>query len=725
MGGECPIGNLYTDASRWQADADFAVMNSGGIRGPGWDKGPVRTSNLWEGLPYPNTLCTGVMSGLSVFRLMNFSTYMATYETAFTVFGDRLLQVSGMKYTYNTQLEGSRLISVEIYNRTTEEYEPLERLKLYKFASDSWMCSGFDPFPSLFGSELVMEGEIPGKIDPTLHYQAMVGYYLASLDEPYDTSIQGRLSNDTATKEYLDWIHTEENCKHGTYWIEKHLTCFPCPDTKNVVFTKERIEFDGDSGSTIVHSGRTEIINNEKFPIVIQRESSPSWIDFTSFSGTEKMTIGPGSSLPLEFTASAATLEAGTALGAISFAVLDGGNFPGCVGRDATFEVFIRISPQPELNKPESIRFVGLTLMSFALLTCLFCAFWVWRHREKRIVKAMQPQFLSMICAGNFIIALSIIPMSIEDEISSQDGRNMSCMATPWLLSTGFTLGILSLYAKLWRINQLFHGEQFRRVTITAKEVSAVCGVLFALDILLLLLWTLLDPLVWEIGHINDEPWNQYGACSSDTVGVILFALTAAFTVFILILACIQAYKARAISDEYSESRNLGIALFGWVEILLVGFPVLFLIEQDNTNAKYFLQVILVLCVSMSMQLIIFIPMMVHFWTHNKEAARRGPVARQDSRVRISGLAHSSTNFYSEVSIRSKAFEKEGSAESPSGDFSIPKQSRHSEFENKLGSVSEDSFVPSVAAGLATPEAAPEVGTQGADEEKKDLPESI
>lgn len=44
FGGECPIGNLHTDALRWYTGADFSFIQSGGIRGEGWPAGPVRVS---------------------------------------------------------------------------------------------------------------------------------------------------------------------------------------------------------------------------------------------------------------------------------------------------------------------------------------------------------------------------------------------------------------------------------------------------------------------------------------------------------------------------------------------------------------------------------------------------------------------------------------------------------------------------------------------------------
>jgi hypothetical protein len=46
FGGECSIGNLFTDALRWYTGADFAFDESGGTRGPGWPAGPVKVSGL-------------------------------------------------------------------------------------------------------------------------------------------------------------------------------------------------------------------------------------------------------------------------------------------------------------------------------------------------------------------------------------------------------------------------------------------------------------------------------------------------------------------------------------------------------------------------------------------------------------------------------------------------------------------------------------------------------
>lgn len=584
---------------------------------------------------------------MSIFRLLDYSTRIATFESTYSPLGDRLLQVSGMRYTYNTLLPAdektSRIVAIDIWDEATQSYLPLDRLKLYKFASDSWMCLGFEPYPSLLGAELVVEGEEAGVIGTVLHQQ-IVGDYVKELEAKeiiYDTRIQGRLVNKTDVTVPLDLLQTSNECEAGTHWIATKLSCIKCPDTSKIIFAQEKVTFSGDSGSPEFWPGRAEMINGEAYPITVMLKSSPTWIDFTetAVSGSVNgQRLEPGGVQTWDFTANAAGLEAGTAAASVSFEVrLEGSEFPNCIGNDATFDVFFRVSPEPQLNKPGTIRITGLTLMGVAAFCAIYFGLWVVAHREKRIVKAMQPQFLTTICFGVFVIALSIIPLSIEDDVPTQSGRNMACMATPWLLSMGFTIAILSLYAKLWRINQVFNGQQFRRLTVTSRGVTMFCSFLAAINFLLLLVWTLLDPLRWVVRHVQNEPWNQYGTCTLEgATGMTLLILTALFNVAVLLIACHQAYKAKDISDEYSESKHLGIALFGWVEIVLVGMPVLFLIENDNSNAKYFLQVILITCICLSMLLIIFIPITMQFHAHKRRTSSAVGTAR--SKVHLSGF---------------------------------------------------------------------------------------
>lgn len=674
--GECEIGNLFTDAARWWANTDIAFSGSGGFRGPGWDAGDVRVSNIWEALPFPNNMCSGTLTGISLFNLVKYSVNAATFEGENTSNGDRLLQVSGMRVTYNTQLKPSRLVQIEIWDKERDQFLPVERLKLYRFVTDSYMCSGFDPYPSLLGESLILPGEEPGVVLDGILFQTIVGNYLGQLESPYVPAIEGRLVNNTDAAELLDVNQESDSCPPGTYWKEEVLTCETCPVTTNVAFLRATMEFEGQIGNHTKDSGVIDMVNGAPFGVAVVPKARPSWLSFSKAkiaSSDEVELIVDGRPTTLESSDRMSLLVEvdhtglgpGTAQGTVTFGVLDGGNYPGCTEQDVSFEARLRVLDEQELNQLGDLRYIGWTLAGITCFVSLYFSAWVILNRNSRMVKTLQPSFLVTICVGLMIMALTMVPLGIDDEIASQRGCDIACMSIPWLLSIGFTVSMSALFSKLWRINQLFRNAGRRRMRVTGKDVIAPFAVLFSLNSVLMLVWTLVDPIKWARNEA-EEPWNTYGSCrflkDKGADGKIMMILVAALNILALFVATFQAYLARKIADEFSESKRIGVALFCWCQLFLIGGPVLFLIDNDNPDAKYFIHVILLFLVSMSMLLVIFVPLLTQqnlSTTTNGEqqGEQRGPHSasrfsiEQVGTTRVSGLnfSHLSTELSNEL----------------------------------------------------------------------------
>jgi hypothetical protein len=99
---------------------------------------------------------------------------------------------------------------------------------------------------------------------------------------------------------------------------------------------------------------------------------------------------------------------------------------------------------------------------------------------------------------------------------------------------------------------------------VTSKENFVAFSMLFVLNFLIMLVWTLVVPVEYKIHVVEGEEWKFYCNCTSmDAGGWSFLVLTTGLNFFALVLACYQAYQARNISDEYSEtSKSLGIAVF-------------------------------------------------------------------------------------------------------------------------------------------------------------------
>ena len=139
-----------------------------------------------------------------------------------------------------------------------------------------------------------------------------------------------------------------------------------------------------------------------------------------------------------------------------------------------------------------------------------------------------------------------------------------------------------------------------------------------------------MDPLQWVRKPVDDAEWNTYGVCESDnSLGEACGVTVIVLNILALIAACYQAYKARELGSEFSESKNIGIALFSWFQLLLVSVPVLFITTDDNVEARYFLQIGIIFAVCATMLVCLFAPLLVR--QGRSEASSRSAHERRSS----------------------------------------------------------------------------------------------
>lgn len=294
---------------------------------------------------------------------------------------------------------------------------------MYKFAADSFICQAANGDPEMLKQRLKPGRNILGKSQGEIEFDILenvVGEYLGSLDSPYKPNVEGRLVNSTEAVVPLAWVQTTETCSAGTYCVENIETCEFCPVAENVTYTQQNVaEFIGRSGDTTLFEGFTSIVNAENYSVLLNFKSKPSSLCMKSSADVENLsvTVDPHQQLNLEYQVPTLSWESGTALASLSFGVLDGGEFPGCEGRDAVLEVLVKVNKQPALLMSGWIHNGGLLLMGFVLAGAIFHSCWVYTPRKHQVVRKMQPIFLVTLCARVSILALSIVSLSLEDHI--------------------------------------------------------------------------------------------------------------------------------------------------------------------------------------------------------------------------------------------------------------------------------------------------------------------
>jgi 5'-nucleotidase/UDP-sugar diphosphatase len=125
---ESPLNNMIADAIREQAGTQIALHNVGGIRAA-LRRGPITRGDIFDVLPFQNTVVTMTLTGEQLKRLL----------------GRRVLAVSGLNVSWDTTLPAlNRLVSVTLTNG-----QPIQDTARYTLATNDFMASGGDGLDEL------------------------------------------------------------------------------------------------------------------------------------------------------------------------------------------------------------------------------------------------------------------------------------------------------------------------------------------------------------------------------------------------------------------------------------------------------------------------------------------------------------------------------------------------------------------------------------------------
>lgn len=81
------------------------------------------------------------------------------------------------------------------------------------------------------------------------------------------------------------------------------------------------------------------------------------------------------------------------------------------------------------------------------------------------------------------------------------------------------------------------------------------------------------------------------------------------------VILCVQAYRARDVRSEFSEARGVALALFSWLQIMIIAAPIQGLLEAEAEpfpTILYALEVLTAFMANMVLLLFIFVPLVYH-----------------------------------------------------------------------------------------------------------------
>lgn len=148
-GGDSMLGNLVAEAMQYRRyiETEFCVTNSLGIRTDILE-GPITYEQMYNVMPFENTITTMILSGLEVQELLDFSTRSSSERGC-----NSQIQVSGVSFTMNCRTGKAEDIHIN--------GQPLEPARAYDMCTNNYMAWGGSGFRMLKRNTTKVDTGIP------------------------------------------------------------------------------------------------------------------------------------------------------------------------------------------------------------------------------------------------------------------------------------------------------------------------------------------------------------------------------------------------------------------------------------------------------------------------------------------------------------------------------------------------------------------------------------
>jgi 5'-nucleotidase/UDP-sugar diphosphatase len=139
---ESNLGNFIADCIRNFSGADFALINSGGIR-QNQPEGPIKKLDIKNILPFSNSITKFTVTGSELMRLIHNNARSTTTRS------NGILQVSGLRYEYQEIQDDSVVIVCAMVNS-----QPLNPDKIYHGATVDFVITNAEKYLGVVPAEV-------------------------------------------------------------------------------------------------------------------------------------------------------------------------------------------------------------------------------------------------------------------------------------------------------------------------------------------------------------------------------------------------------------------------------------------------------------------------------------------------------------------------------------------------------------------------------------------
>eukprot|EP00581_Thalassiosira_minuscula_P033328 CAMPEP_0183786912 /NCGR_PEP_ID=MMETSP0739-20130205/67270_1 /TAXON_ID=385413 /ORGANISM="Thalassiosira miniscula, Strain CCMP1093" /LENGTH=521 /DNA_ID=CAMNT_0026030977 /DNA_START=457 /DNA_END=2022 /DNA_ORIENTATION=- len=225
-----------------------------------------------------------------------------------------------------------------------------------------------------------------------------------------------------------------------------------------------------------------------------------------------------------------------------------------------------------QIVKGDTLFGALITVAVLGFVICAFLAGTILYYRNKREVIVSDWRFMTISVGGCALLNLSCLSFL---------GPNTDalCLTRMWLVHWFFVFALSFLFVKTYRVYKLL-GSGYSRVTITHAKAARLTLPLIALQTLILLIFTFVDPNKRNeiIENQGSNITHRY-VCSHDTQAFFVVMLT--YEGGLILVGCVLAFKTRNLCDEFNESKQI---IFAMYDLAVIGSVLLIVSKAVATS---------------------------------------------------------------------------------------------------------------------------------------------
>ncbi|XP_006822137.1 gamma-aminobutyric acid type B receptor subunit 2-like, partial [Saccoglossus kowalevskii] len=281
-----------------------------------------------------------------------------------------------------------------------------------------------------------------------------------------------------------------------------------------------------------------------------------------------------------------------------------------------TVERYLYILPE--------VYYVVCSLAALGIIMALFFLGFNVKYREQRYVKMSSPYLNNIILMGSILVYIAIFSFGLDNNWVGPEFFHILCQVRTWIISVGFVTAYGAMFSKTWRVHRVAALKTVKRRIVTDRQLYGMVLVLVMIDVTILTVWQIMDPLYREtemlrleddpdVSNQQIQPILEYCACQHFTYW--LGALYA-YKGLLLIFGTFLAWETRTVSiPALNDSKYIGMSVYNVIILCIIGVSVSPIIHY-NVNASFaFQSAIALFCTSITL-LLVFVPKIVSVTKH-------------------------------------------------------------------------------------------------------------